>query len=230
MFDLPRIALTKTVPPTARKFAVQRSELLRFLDNAVARRLILFGAPAGYGKSTLAAQWGQRLRNGGAIVAWLNLDTDDNEPSAFAYHLACAIESAAPRLGRNTIDLLKASSLLPPRSIISSLLNAASEIDSETYLFLEDFHVVSDQRCHGLMTFILRYAPSNLHLVLVSRSEPRFSLSRLRLDDELVEVDLSLLRSLRRTAYRSGCRLATCWASSVNPAAANRHWRKSCWA
>ena len=194
MFDLPRIALTKTVPPTVRKFAVQRSELLRFLDNAAARRLILFGAPAGYGKSTLAAQWCQCLRNGGAIVAWLNLDTDDNEPSAFAYHLACAIESAAPRLGRNTIELLKASSLLPPRSIISSLLNAASEIDSETYLFLEDFHVVSDQRCHGLMTFILRYAPSNLHLVLVSRSEPRFSLSRLRLDDELVEVDLSLLR------------------------------------
>ena len=69
-----------------------------------------------------------------------------------------------------------------------------SEIDSETYLFLEDFHVVADQRCHALMTLILRYAPSNLHLVILSRSEPRFSLSRLRLDDELVEVDLSLLR------------------------------------
>ena len=194
MLDLPRIALTKTVPPTVRKFAVQRPALLRFLDNAGARRLILFAAPAGYGKSTLAAEWRQRLRDGGAIVAWLNLDTDDNEPSAFVYHLARAIESAAPSLGRNTIELLKASNLLPPRSIISSLLNAASEIDSETYLFLEDFHVVSDQRCHGLMTFILRYAPSNLHLVLLSRSEPRFSLSRLRLDDELVEVDLSLLR------------------------------------
>ena len=194
MVELPRIALTKTVPPTVRKFAVQRPALLRFLDNAATRRLILFGAPAGYGKSTLAAEWCQRLRKGGAIVAWLNLDTDDNEPSAFAYHLARAIESAAPSLGRNTIELLKASSLLPPRNIISSLLNAASEIDSETYLFLEDFHVVSDQRCHGLMTFILRYAPSNLHLVLVSRSEPRFSLSRLRLDDELVEVDVSLLK------------------------------------
>ena len=47
----------------------------------------------------------------------LNLDTDDNEPSAFVYHLARAIESAAPSLGRNTIELLKASNLLPPRSI-----------------------------------------------------------------------------------------------------------------
>ena len=186
--------LTKTVPPAIRKSALHRPALLRFLDNATARRLVLFGAPAGYGKSTLAAQWYQRLRDAGAIVAWLGLDAEDNEPSVFAYHLACAIESAAPSLGRNTIELLKASSLLPPRNIISSLLNAVSEIDSETYLFLEDFHVVPDQRCHALMTLILRYAPSNLHLVLLSRSEPRFSLSRLRLEDELVEVDLSLLR------------------------------------
>jgi LuxR family maltose regulon positive regulatory protein len=168
--------------------------LLRLLDNAAARRLVLFGAPAGYGKSSLAAEWHQRLRDNGAVVAWLNLDADDNEPSAFAYHLACAIESAAPGLGRDTLELLKASTLLPARNIVSSLLNAVSEIDSETYLFLEDFHVVADQRCQGLMTLILRYAPSNLHLVLLSRSEPRLSLSRLRLDDELVEVDLSHLR------------------------------------
>ena len=100
------------------------------------------------------------------------------------------LESAAPSLGRDAIELLQASSLLPARNVVSSLLNAVSEIDSETYLFLEDFHVVSDQRCHELMTLLLRYAPSNLHLVLLSRSEPRFSLSRLRLDDELVEVDL----------------------------------------
>ena len=128
------------------------------------------------------------------MVAWLNLDADDNEPNAFAYHLVCAIEGAAPGLGRDTLELLKASNLLPSRNIVSSLLNAVSEIDSETYLFLEDFHLVADQRCHALMTHILRYAPSNLHLVILSRSEPRFSLSRLRLDDELVEVDLSHLR------------------------------------
>lgn len=194
LVELPRIALAKTVPPAVRKFAVQRPGLLRFLDNAAARRLVLIGAPAGYGKSTLAADWCQRLRDAGAIVAWLSLDADDNEPSAFAYHIARAIESAAPSLSREAIELLQASSLIPARNVVSSLLNAVSEIDAEAYLFLEDFHVISDRRCQGLMTLFLRYAPSNLHLVLVSRSEPRFSLSRLRLDDELVEVDVSLLK------------------------------------
>ena len=174
LVELPRIALTKTVPPAVRKFAVQRPELMRFLDGAAARRLILFRAPAGYGKTTLAAEWSQRLREAGLLVAWLSLDVDDNEPGAFAYHLARSLESAAPSLGRDAIELLQASSLIPARNVISSLLNAVSETDSETYLFLDDFHVVADPRCNELMTMLVRYAPSNLHLVLVSRTEPRY--------------------------------------------------------
>ena len=209
LVELPRIALTKTVPPAVRKFAVQRPGLMRSLDHAAARRLIIFRAPAGYGKTTLAAEWCQRLRDGGALVAWLSLDIDDNEPGAFAYHLARAVDGAAPSLGRDAIALLHASSLIPPRNVISSLLNGVSEIDTETYLFLDDFHVVSDHRCHELMALLLRYAPSNLHLVLVSRAEPRLPLSRLRLDDQLAEIDAALLKfTLAETAELLGAELA----------------------
>ena len=95
------------------------------------RRLILFRAPAGYGKTMLAAEWSQRLREGGALVAWLSLDSDDNEPGAFAYHLARAFESAGSNLGHEAIELLQASSLIPARNVMSSLLNAVSEVDSE---------------------------------------------------------------------------------------------------
>jgi LuxR family maltose regulon positive regulatory protein len=194
LVELPRIALTKTVPPAVRKFAVERPKLMRFLDGAAMHRLILFKAPAGYGKTTLAAEWSRRLRQAGLLVAWLSLDTDDNEPGGFAYHLARSLESASPALGRDAIELLRASSLIPARNVISSLLNSITEADSEIYLFLDDFHMLADPRCHELMTLLVRYAPSNLHLVLVSRAEPRFSLSRLRLDDELVEIDASLLK------------------------------------
>ena len=124
LVELPRIALTKTVPPAVRKFAVERPKLMRFLDGAAMHRLILFKAPAGYGKTTLAAEWSRRLRQAGLLVAWLSLDTDDNEPGAFAYHLARSLESASPTLGRDAIELLQASSLIPARNVISSLLNS----------------------------------------------------------------------------------------------------------
>jgi ATP/maltotriose-dependent transcriptional regulator MalT len=208
LVELPRIALTKTVPPIVRKSAVQRAELLKFLDAAALRRLILFRAPAGYGKTTVAAAWCQRLRDSGAIVAWLSLDVDDNEPSAFAYHVTRAFESSAASLCHDALELLRTSSLIPARNVISTLLNAVSEIDSETYLFLEDIHLVTDQRCHELTSLILRYAPSNLHLVLVTRTDPRLPLSRLRLDDELAEVDVARLKfTLAETADFLGSEL-----------------------
>ena len=86
----------------------------------------------------------EKATRASSIVAWLSLDSDDNEPGAFAYHLARAFENASSQLGQDAIELLKASNLMPARNIISSLLNAASEVDSEVYLFLDDFHVIAD--------------------------------------------------------------------------------------
>lgn len=189
--DLPQFALTKTILPPVGKPTIERHRLLAELDAFATRRLILFKAPAGYGKTTLAATWGHRLKRGGSVVAWLSLDGDDNEPSTFAYHLAKAAERAAPDLGRESIELLRASSLIPPQTVISSLVNSASESDTEIFLILDDYHVVDDRRCHDLTALLLRYAPSNLHLVVLTRTEPRLPLSRLRLDDGLGEIDAS---------------------------------------
>src|SRR5262245_15342010 len=75
-------ALTKTIAPAVGKFAVMRPRLLSLLARAAERRLTLIKAPAGYGKTTLAAEWSRRLRDAGDIVAWLSLDADDNEPGA----------------------------------------------------------------------------------------------------------------------------------------------------
>lgn len=190
---LPQFALTKTVPPVVSKLAVERRRLLANLDLAGSRRLTLIKAPAGYGKTTLAAAWCNRLRRNDAIVAWLSLDAEDNESGSFAYHLAKAIERASAALGRDAIELLHASGLMPPRNIISALVNAASESENEIFVVLDDYHVVVDGRCHDLIVSLLRYAPSNLHLVILTRTEPRLPLSRLRLDDEIVEIDAALL-------------------------------------
>ena len=205
LVELPRIAVTKTKPPAVRKFAVERPRLLGVLDAAGERRLILFKAPAGYGKTTLAVEWCQRLREAGAIVAWLSLDADDDEPGAFAYNVVRAVEIAAPNLSRDAVELLQAASLIPAPNVVASLLNAVSEIDGDFYLFLDDFHLIADVRCHDLIRYVLRYAPSNLHLVLVSRIEPPFPLSQVRLDDEILEINATLLSfNLQETMHFLG--------------------------
>ena len=121
------------------------------------------------------------------------MTTDDDEPGAFAYNVVRAVEIAAPNLSRDAVELLQAASLIPAPNVVASLLNAVSEIDGDFYLFLDDFHLIADVRCHDLIRYVLRYAPSNLHLVLVSRIEPPFPLSQVRLDDEILEINATLL-------------------------------------
>jgi LuxR family maltose regulon positive regulatory protein len=191
---LPEIALAKTIPPSANRLRVERGRLLDLLHECATRRLILLKAPAGYGKTTLAVDWCEQLRRTGSIVAWLSVDEDDNEPSAFAYHITKTIQRAAPALAQSALDLLTETKLIPPRNIVSAALNAVAESDDEVYLFLDDYHAITDSRPHELAAFLLRYAPSNFHLVIMSRTEPPLPISRFRLTEELAELDVASLR------------------------------------
>ncbi len=192
--SLLRIASTKTIPPLMNRTRIERGRLLDSLDEASSRRLILIKAPAGYGKTTLAVDWREHLRQSGAITAWLSLDESDNEPGAYAYHLSSAIYRAAPEIGRTAIDLVSAAKLVDPKHILSSAINAISESDDEIYAFLDDYHAVTDQRVHDLSAYLLRYAPANFHLVITSRIEPPLPISRYRLADEIAEVEMRSLR------------------------------------
>ena len=206
---LPQIALTKTVPPSTHRLRVERERLLSRLDEVAAQRLILIKAPAGYGKTTLAVDWCEQLRRSGAVIAWLSLDDDDNEPSGYAYHIAKTIHRAAPDLGQSAIDLLQETKLIDSKNVVAATINAAAESDSEIYLFLDDYHLVRDARSHELTTFLLRYAPSNFHLVVMSRTEPPLSLSRLRLADDVAELDAPSLRfTLAETELFLGAELS----------------------
>jgi LuxR family maltose regulon positive regulatory protein len=188
------IPLTKTIPPAVGKLTVPRNRLLGLCDRAAERRLVLIKAPAGYGKTTAAAEWCKRLSEQGAVVAWLSLDAEDDEPTEFAHQLTRAIENASAELGQEAAELLRSSSLVPARNVLSAIVNAVSESDREIYLVLDDLHLISDRRCHDLIMYLLRYAPSNLHIIITSRMEPPLALSKLRLDDHVVEIDASLLQ------------------------------------
>jgi LuxR family maltose regulon positive regulatory protein len=191
---LSQIALTKTIPPSAGRFRIERPRLLALLQDAAAQRLVLLRGPAGYGKTTLAVDWYEQLRRSGAVVAWLSVDKDDDEPSAFAYHIARALHGAAPELGRSAINLLAETKLIAPQNIVSAVLNAAGESDDEIYLFLDDYHSISESRAHDITAFLLRYAPSNFHLVVMSRTESPLPISRLQLTDDVTELDIASLR------------------------------------
>lgn len=117
-----------------------------------------------------------------------------HEPSAFAYHIARTVHRAAPDLGQSAIDLLVETKLINSKNVLSVAINAIAESDTEVYLCLDDYHLVTDARSHELTAFLLRYAPSNFHVVIMSRTEPPLPIYKLQLADEVAEINVASLR------------------------------------
>src|SRR6202011_5507843 len=96
----------------------------------------------------------------------------DDDPPTFFFYVSQALQRACEGVGVAAIELIKESSLINPRAIISTLINDLADIDDEVYLFLEDYHWVTNPAIHEALEFFLRYAPSHCHVVLTTRAEP----------------------------------------------------------
>ena len=89
----------KLLPPRLTSDLVERPHLIQQLNAGLNRRLILVGAPAGFGKTTLLAAWAKQAP---CPTVWLTLDAEDDDLYSFVSYLVAAIESVHPDSCRNT--------------------------------------------------------------------------------------------------------------------------------
>lgn len=188
-----QLLTTKVVPPRAEGL-IERPRLLSLTSQLSGKRLSVVKAPAGFGKTSLALTWVQALQRTEEAVAWLTIDTDDNEPTAFLFCVCHALQRASEEAGRAALLLIQESFLINLRAIVSSLINDLAEIDDEVYLFLEDYHWITNPEIHETVAFLLRNAPSHFHLVMTTRTEPPLPLASLRAQNQLLEIDALNLR------------------------------------
>ena len=190
--QLPFLA-TKIVPA---RFGglVARPRLLAILSELPAKRLGVIKAPAGFGKSSLAAAWAEKLEQSGNCVGWLTIDSDDDEATRFLFYVSQALHHACPDVGAGAIGLILENNLIDPTAILSSLINDLAEIEDDVYLFLEDYHWLSASRIHQTVAYFLKHAPSHCHVVLTTRTEPPLPLATLRAQNQLIEIDAVALR------------------------------------
>jgi LuxR family maltose regulon positive regulatory protein len=190
----PRILATKILPPRSAPGMIDRPRLIDLISQVQIRRLTVIKAAAGFGKTCLAADWAERLRRSGNSVAWLSLDDDDDEPSRFLFSVAQVLQKVCASVGESALGLIHEIFLLRPQTIVSTLINNLADVDDEVYLFLDDYQWVTHRGIHDAMSFLLRNAPPNLHVVITTRSEPPLPLARLRAQNQLLEIDGSALR------------------------------------
>jgi len=183
---------TKLHLPRPRAQLVSRSHLVERLQRGVAGALTLVSAPAGFGKTTLLAQWRASTR---APVAWLSLEPEDNEPTRFLTYLIAALQTLDPRLGAPALALLRLPQPAELQAVLALLANDLTHWQGEAFaLVLDDYHVVEAQPIHRALTFLLEHLPPQMHLIIATRADPPLPLARLRARGQLTELRAAELR------------------------------------
>jgi serine/threonine-protein kinase PknK len=190
----PPTPATKYRPPVATRSLVARSRLTDVVHAAERRRLILIRAPSGYGKSTLAAQWREELTREGVAVAWLTIDDDDNNEVWFLVHVLEAIRRVRPALAESLCQVLEEHGDDAGRYVLTSLIDEIHAANDPITLVVDDWHRVSDGQTIAALGFLLEQGCHHLQIIVTSWSGAGLPLSRLRLRDELIEIDSETLR------------------------------------
>lgn len=157
-------------------------------------------APAGFGKSTLMADWHAALSGQGFRVGWLSLDPDDNEPLRFLAYLVGALNRADSTLGQRAGALLRSIPVSEPESLLPLIVNDLAATEARVALFLDDLHHLTHASIIGFLDRLLAYAPQNLCLYMASRSDPPLQVQRLRLAQQIVVLGVDDLRFDREEA------------------------------
>lgn len=192
--SLPPTAATKFRPPTPTREPVSRPRLLDILRAGGRRRLAIIHGPAGFGKSTLAAQWQAELAERGDAVAWIGIDRDDDNEVWLLAHLVHAIRRVCPDIGAGLEQVLEERSDEAVPYAISTLIDEIHAGGRTVVVVIEDWHRITDAGAQRAMDALLDNGCHHLRFVITTRERSGLPLSRLRVRDELVKIGTAELR------------------------------------
>ena len=185
---------TKLYVPKWRPGLVSRPRLIERMQQGIERKLTFVSAPAGFGKSTLLAEWVAATPASERPAGWVSLDQSDNDPALFWAYFITALQKVQARVGARALSLLNSPQLPPIESVLTTLINEINAIEEDFALILDDYHVIDAQPVHSAIAFLLDHLPPQMHLAIASRSDPPLPLARLRVRSELTELRAADLR------------------------------------
>ncbi len=191
------IVITKLFIPQPRPELIHRPRLLTQLNQGLTRKLTLISAPAGFGKTTLVADWAHRSLLSDTRMAWISLDKDDNDPSLFLRYLLIAIKQVGgihQNLAESLEDMLQSPQSPPVKDVVTTIINAVAESSNRLIIVFDDYHLIEETSVNEALAFLIEHLPPQLHLVIVTRDDPYLPLARLRAKGEMNELRAADLR------------------------------------
>jgi LuxR family transcriptional regulator, maltose regulon positive regulatory protein len=182
---------TKVYGPLKRSDLITRDRLLERLNEGLSGPFTLLCAPAGFGKTTLIAQWIQSMNRS---KVWLSLEEYDNELHIFIRLLASALQSAFPEAFHGIGSLLQTPRFPSIKYVVSLFVNDLADFPDDLILVLDDYHVIRNPEIHTLLELLVEHLPPQIHIVLATRSDPPLPIHRWRVKMSLNDLRPADLR------------------------------------
>ena len=197
------ISRTKITATPVREATLSRERLLDWLRSNLSRRALLIVAEAGYGKTTLLADY---ARGSETRCLWYKLDSTDADWVTFVNYFVAAMRQVEPAWGRGTLGLLERIAVTDsPRDLVVSTLCAelSQSDDVPTAFILDDFHAVdASEEIGEILGRLFEHAPPSWSFVLSTRRLPALPLARLTAQGEVARLDTQALRFSRDETER----------------------------
>jgi len=182
---------TKLFVPPVRNGWLSRPRLLSMLREAASLPLTLISAGAGFGKTSLVSEWVERS---GRATAWLSLDPADDDPARFWSYVCGALATVVPESAGELADSMQSDTPPDIDGLLAQLINRLSASSTAVTLVLDDLHVIEHDEIHANLAHLLRHCPPQLRLIVTTREDPPWPLSRLRAGGQVREIRARDLR------------------------------------
>jgi LuxR family transcriptional regulator, maltose regulon positive regulatory protein len=190
--DSQLITTKLAIPPTYLKKIISRPHLYAQMDSALRLPLLLLSASAGFGKTTLVSEW--LRQNQQLLPAWVSLEQTDNDPIRFWRYIITALDQHHPgllQLCQNWSQTLHPANI---ETTLTTIINSLMSLQQQTVLILDNYHTITNMAIHDAFTFLLEHLPLQLHVILITRSDPALPLARFRVQGKLTEIRTTELR------------------------------------
>ena len=202
-----KVLTTKLNRPSITSDHLFRAKIFEQLEENVIKPLTIVSAPVGYGKSITISQW---LENNSKRSNWISLDEEHDNLTVFLRYIVAAIDQLFPGALKDFEGSLNNKKLPSIRPLIHSLVNELDQIRDKFIIVLDDYHNINNPEIHGFIEEFLRFPPKNLHLCIISQTDPPLSLSSLRMHNRMHELrskELSFTKSEIIKLYKNSFKI-----------------------
>lgn len=192
-----QILHSKLNKPESATLYVTRKEIEKKLGDNSQAGLILVSSFAGSGKTTIISEW---IKRENFNYIWYSLDDRDNDLHFFFIYLLEGIKGLDKMIADDLLQLLESFESIGYDTFMRALITNLHRLDKEFMLVLDDYHVIANEKIDTFIKSFIEHMPLKMKLVIITREDPAFPLSKYRVSNKLLEIRIADLRFTKEEA------------------------------